>query len=57
MSHLQTEDTSELEDYIGWRGKLPNGIFNANSERWVDLKGDEPEPGKCRRYNVFTALS
>jgi DnaJ-class molecular chaperone len=34
MSHLQTaaEDTSEPEENTDWRGKLPDSIFNANSE-------------------------
>jgi hypothetical protein len=48
MSHLQpaAEDTSEPEDNTDWLGKLPDSIFNANSEWWLDLKGSEPEPVK-----------
>jgi len=47
MSHLSPEEEVE-EDYehedddSDWRGKLPAGIFDANSAWWDELRGDEP---------------
>ncbi|KAI4961196.1 hypothetical protein J4E86_000222 [Alternaria arbusti] len=46
MSHLGPEEEEE-EDYeddddADWRGKLPAGIFDANSAWWEGIQGDEP---------------
>jgi curved DNA-binding protein CbpA len=51
ISHIDltisdNSEEQEPEDNTEWRGKLPEDIFNANSEWWNDLKGDEPEPVK-----------
>jgi hypothetical protein len=58
---IPVEDTEEPEDNSDWRGKLPDSIFNANSEWWSDLKGDEPEPVKqwaiaCEKALRFAAV-
>ena len=52
MSHLRPEEEEEEEeeekdyenedDDADWRGKLPTGIFDANSAWWDELQGDEP---------------
>ncbi|KAI4942143.1 hypothetical protein J4E91_010342 [Alternaria rosae] len=38
----EAEDYEDEDDDADWRGKLPTGIFDANSAWWDELQGDEP---------------